>query len=106
MKRYVHAKTINETVQNIAQAKRDLAKYSDEQIEYVKECQDEIGREIARFYAEEEELGDHVREIGISAIKTDYLMGAIEDELMTEEEFEEIFDLLDVIGLELAQSYA
>lgn len=104
MKRLIRSSTISEIVKNISSAKKALSSYSNEQIEYVKECRDEMSKEISKYYTEE----DTDRHVGskLSEIKRDYLVGAIEDELMTETEFDDIFDLLDVIDLEMAHSFA
>lgn len=107
MKRWVHA-SIDESARKIARAKRELAEYDPEKVDFVKRCQDDISREISRYYAEEDEYDQDESVIGVSlsAIKTDWMMEAIEEDLMTEEEFEEIFDLIDIVGLELAAAYS
>lgn len=93
--------------ERLAEARRILNKYDREQIEYVEECQNEIAKEISRHYTEEEQLdNDDVIGVSLSLIKTDYLIGAIEDDLMTEEEFDEIFDALDIISIDTASAYA
>lgn len=104
MKRWIHAST-SDTLKNIQEAKKELQSYTDEQIQYVKDCQDEISKAISDNYAREDEGLDPVGP-KLSEIKRDYMVGAIEDDLMTEEEFEDIFDLLDVIAIELSQPYA
>ena len=105
MKRWIHANTISETAKKISDARKELEKYSDEQIKYVQECQDELASAISENYAREDEGLDPVGP-NLSEIKRDYMVGAIEDDLMTEEEFDEILDLLDIIGLELSAPYA
>lgn len=49
---------------------------------------------------------DEVDTLNESAIKTDWLIGAIEDDLMTEEEFNHIYELIEKASLEdaIAQS--
>ena len=103
MKRWIHAST-KDTIRRISEAKRALGQYTDEQIQYVKECQDELASAISDSYFDENgEFADEDRPIGsqLSEIKRDYMVGAIEDDLMTEEEFEDIMALLDVVSLEL-----
>jgi len=100
MKKWIHASSQQTMIHNINVAKKALEHYTDEQVAYVKECQDEIGRDLADHYSEE----DHIT--AISEIKRDYLVGAIEDDLMTEDEFNDIFALLDIVGIEDASAYA
>lgn len=101
MKRMIRS-SVSNTIAKINKAKRELDNYSPEQVEYVQECQDEISKAISKYYElEDESVGPR-----LSEIKRDYLVGAIEDDLMTEEEFDDIFALLDVIGLELSAPYA
>ena len=104
MKRWVHAASIPQQVKKIADAKKALAAYAPEKVAYVKECQDELTRAISDSYDREEDD----RPVGpiLSEIKRDYLVGAIEDDLMTEEEFEDILALVDVIDFELSAPYA
>lgn len=104
MKRYIRSSETPVSVANrIAQAKRELTKFPQECVDYVRECQDEIAKVISDYYTEEEE-----RPVGpeISQIKKDYMLGAIEDDMMTEEDFDEIFDLLDIINIEYAHRFA
>ena len=50
--------------------------------------------------------GDESYKSPISDIKRDYLVEALEDEMMTEEDFETIFDLLDIIALSYSTRFA
>ena len=109
MKRWIHAAAEigpRSAIAKISKAHRDLEKYSDEQIEYVKECSDAITKAISDMYVNDDDDLDTPIGPKLSEIKRDYLEGAIEDDLMTEEEFEDIYNLLDVIGLELSAPYA
>lgn len=68
-------------------------KYTPEQIEYVFEAYDSYIKQFVRRHelADEgryEELGELTKP---NTLKTEYLVGAIEDELLTEEEFNEIW---------------
>lgn len=104
MKRWIHAASIPDQIKKIRDAQKELNKFDTEKVQYVKECHDEMTSEISDSYQRE----DDDRPIGptLSEIKRDYLIGAIEDDLMTEEEFDEILDLLDVIAIEYAAPYA
>lgn len=104
MKRWIHAATISDQVKKIRQAQNALTKFDPKKVEYVKECQDEIAKAISDSYVDEDV--DHPIGPMLSEIKRDYLVGAIEDDFMTEEEFDEIFDLLDIVSIELASQYA
>ena len=90
------ATTVSDMIGEVANAKQELKKYTREQISYVKDCYAEVLRAIADYYSEDKEVED----INISTIKTDYLVGAIEGDLMTEDEFNYIYDLLETIGKE------
>lgn len=109
MKRYIRSEnTISEMAHKIHEAKDALAQYDEEQVEYVRECQQEIARVISDHYLDDDQETDHSWPVGprVSQIKEDYLLGAITEGLMSEEEFEDIFDLLDIIDLEYAQAHA
>lgn len=104
MKRWIHAASLPQQIKRITDAKNSLAQYSPEKVEYVRKCQDELTKAISDSYFRE----DDDRPVGpiLSEIKRDYLVGAIEDDLMTEEEFEDILSLLDIVDIELASPYA
>lgn len=104
MKRWVRPNSAYNQISKINSAKRELEQYDSAKVDYVKECIDEITKAISDSYQRE----DDDRPVGpiLSEIKRDYLVGAIEDDLMTEEEFEDIYDLLDIISLELSAPYA
>ena len=103
MKRVILSST--DMLKRINDAKRELATYPAENVEYVKQCRDEILKAISDQYVDELENDKEVRNINLNAIKTDYMLGAIEDDMMTEEEFEKIYDLLDVIAFEMSAPY-
>ena len=96
LKAVTSATTVSDMIGEVANAKQELKKYTREQIRYVKDCYAEVLRAIADYYSEDKE----VEGINISTIKTDYLVGAVEDDLMTEDEFNYIYDLLETIGQE------
>lgn len=104
MKRWIHAASIPQQIKKIRDAQDALNKYAPEKVAYVRECQDELIKAISDSYQREEDD----RPVGpiLSEIKRDYLVGAIEDDLMTEEEFEDILALMDIIDIELASPYA
>lgn len=99
--------SIAQMAKRVHEAKDELAKYDEEKVKYVQECQDEIMRAISDYYDDEhEDPADWPTGPRISQIKNDYWEAALEDDLMTDEEFEDIFDLLDIISLEIAHSQA
>ncbi len=105
MKIWIHASNSNANmIKQISNAKRALSRYDKEKVDYVRECQEAITHVISDYYTQDE---DYDRPIGskLSGIKKDYLIGAIEDDLMTEDEFEDIFDLIDVVNFELTAPY-
>lgn len=120
MKRWIHASSdceqgrqrlcstkvnssIQSDLQKINKAKQELAKYDQKKVEYVRQCQDDIMDAISKYYTDEgfDEASENVGS-NLSEIKRDWMLGAIEDDLMTEEEFEDILDLIDIIDLEYA----
>lgn len=102
MKRWIHAS--NEWAM-YRLAKDTLKKYSDEQIDYVRECYDEVLEDISNHYTWDDMDGD-APQIHTNSIKTDYLIGAIEDDLMEEEDFEDIYTAMEVLGELDAMAYA
>lgn len=109
MKRWIHAKTkaINASNEWVKYrlAEDTLKKYSKEQVDYVRECYDEVLTDISNHYIWNDEDGDAPR-IHTDLIKTDYLIGAIEDDLMEEEDFEDIYTALETLGERDAMAYA
>lgn len=104
----VKASSIPQMASRINEAKRALAQYDQEKVDYVRDCQEDIMEEInAQYFDEDYNLVDEDRPVGpkLSEIKRDYLVGALEDDLMTEEEFEDIYNLLDVVALEMSAPY-
>lgn len=102
MKRWIHAS--NEWVK-YRSAEDTLKKYSDEQVDYVRKCYDDVLKDISDYYTSE--IDDpEVAKINTSAIKTDWLIGAIEDDLMEEEDFEDIYTALETLGERDAMAYA
>ena len=89
----------------ISDAKNALNGYDPENVEYVKECRDEILKEISRQYGEEVDTIDQPLGATLSEIKRDYMLGAVEDGMMDEDEFEDIFNILDELALEHSASY-
>ena len=99
MKRYIYANASNR-----AEACRILNKYSDEQIAFVQRCDDDLKAEISKQFVED--WDPEVSAINLNAVKTDWMLGAIEDNLLTEEEFEEILSALDILDTESANAWA
>lgn len=104
MKKWIHAASIPDQVKKIREAQNALNKYDKEKVDYVRQCRDDIVEAISEKYQHED--GDYPVGPKLSEIKRDYLVGAIEDDLMTEDEFEDILDLLDIISIEYAAPYA
>lgn len=104
MKKWIHAASIPDQVKKIREAQNALNKYDKEKVDYVRQCQDDIVKAISDRYLHEDD--DYPIGSTLSEIKRDYLVGAIEDDLMTEDEFEDILDLLDIISIEYAAPYA
>lgn len=101
MKRWIHAKS--NMISRIARAKRELEHYDEEQVELVERCYDDVCDEISEYY-----MADDGRDVGprISSIKRDWMFEAIEDDLLTEEEFDKLYDLVDIIHYQEASAYA
>lgn len=91
-------------LKKVNEAKRQLAKYDEEKVDYVRQCVDDVNHDISAMHLND--LNDDAISVNISGIKTDYLIEAIEDDLMTGEESNEIYNLLDIIGLEAASAYS
>lgn len=106
MKRWIHANSISDQIAKIQKSKQALSDYDKEKVDYVKECQNRITKAISDYYTEKKDEYDYNLGAELSEIKRDYMLGAIEDDLMTEEEFEDIMALMDVVDLELAAPYA
>lgn len=98
IKHSVEAAKTNRTahIQSRSTAKKVLAKYNQEQIDLVDDCLDEINSYISNYYADGP---DPDRSIGrlIFDIKKDYLSEALEYEILSKEEFDELYDALDII---------
>lgn len=86
-------------------AQDTLKKYTNEQVDYVRKCYDDVLRDISDYYTNESDDPD-VAKINTNAIKTDWLIGAIEDDLMEEEDFEDIYTALETLGEEEAAAWA
>ena len=116
MKRWIHGasysdlsmkkNTISNQAKKIHDAKDALADYDKEKVDYVRECQERLTKAISDYYTEGRDERDYNIGSELSEIKRDYMSGAIEDDLMTEEEFEDILALMDTVDLELSAPYA
>lgn len=98
LKSVTAATTVSDMIGEVANAKQELKKFDKEKVQYVKDCYAEVLRAIADYYEQDDEYD--ITPVNVDTIKTDYLIGAIEDDLMTEDEFNYIYDLLDTIGQE------
>lgn len=109
MKRWVHAVTTVPRRPDVSKANAILSKYTDEQIELVRECTDDIKAEISRSYEIDYGIDNDdpkLRAAGISAITEDWLEQALEDDLLTEDEFYDILNALEILDTEAANAYA
>lgn len=88
--------------EQLSNARAIVAKYNDEQVKLVQQCYNEICHIISVKMWEPMEGAGY----SISECKNDYMLEAIEDELLTEEEFKELFKAIEVIGTENAMAYA
>lgn len=80
-------------------------KYSKEQIDYVFNAHDEyLETLLHRIDLADEGNYEAASELSAESVKTDYMIGAIEDDLLTEEEFEEIWEEAERQSNELAAS--
>jgi len=98
--------SIAQMAKRVHEAKDELAKYDKEKVDLVRRCQDDIMKAISDHYSEDHIDDDMPIGPGLSQIKNDWCEQALEDDIMTEEEFDDIFDLLDIISIETAHSQA
>ena len=103
MKRWIHS---NKSASLVSSANKQLALYDAEKVDYVQECYDEVVKAISDSFVEDEDGYLDQVPVGstISEIKRDYLVGALEDDLMTEEEFNTIYDLIDTAAIGNAEA--
>lgn len=108
MKRYIRSSWVSDQVAAISKAKSELAKYSQEQIEYVKDCRAEVKRIISDHYYADDQETDPSWPVGpsVQQVVADWELGAINEGIMSEAEFDDIYNLLDTIELQYAQAYA
>ena len=107
MKRYIRSNSIKNMISRVAYARRKLKQYDPEAVAYVQECYDEVCRAISDRYFAEFDPDDYPSPLPSERqIKEDYCLGAIEDGLMSYEEFDEIYDLVEILGEEEAHSQA
>lgn len=101
MKRYIHeANAVKSMLSKINNAKRKLEQFDKDKVDFVTKCHDEVNKELSKRYSDDELDNEAISVTTISGIKTDYLIEAIEDDIMTEEEFNEIFRLLDILDMD------
>ena len=89
------ATTVLDSIESIEEVKKALAEYEPEQVDLVKHCIDALNKDINNNWELYED--DDVAKINLTAIKDDYMMRALDEELMSEEDFEDIFALLDLM---------
>lgn len=81
-----------EFFKKVSNAKETLSHFSKSQVDFVKKAYDEVLADIGDAFVSE-------RGNNSSKIKNDYISIAIEDNLMSAEEFETIYKALEVIGV-------
>ena len=90
---------MEEFIRKLNNSKRELEKYSEDKIEFVRKCYDDVVKDISESYEEGLEWCNHSFEI-----IRDYKCECYEDDLMSEEEFDRIYELIDFISIESAMS--
>ena len=88
-----------EFFKKVSNAKETLKQFSKEKVDFVRKAYDEILADIGDAFISE-------RGTNTSQIKNDYISIAVEDDIMTTEEFETIYDALLVIGTFESHKYA
>lgn len=88
-----------EFFKKVSNARETLKQFSKEKIDFVKKAYDEILADIGDAFISE-------RGTNTSQIKNEYISIAVEDDLMTAEEFETIYNALLVIGTFESHKYA
>lgn len=86
-------------IERLNESKRELKKFSKEKIEFVKRCYDDVVKDISDSYEEDLEWYNNSSEI-----IRDYKCECYEEDLMSEEEFDKIYNLIDFISIESAMS--
>lgn len=93
---------MKEFIKKLNESKRELESFSKEKIEYVQECRDEVVKDIIE--CEERRDKGFDCNYNSSEIIRDYKVGSYEDDLMSDEEFDKIYELLDVVATESAMA--
>jgi hypothetical protein len=88
-----------EFFKKVNDARETLTNFSKDKVDFVKKAYDEVLADIGDAFVSER--GDNS-----SKIKRDYISIAIEDDLMSAEEFETIYKALEVIGVFYAHANA
>lgn len=87
-------------MKKIAEARKQLKLADRKKVEYVSRAYDDYVSECAK-------MDDDLNFIGHpEQCKNEYLAGAVEDGILEESEFNHLFELLDVVGIEDAMSVA
>lgn len=81
----------------ICAARHEIKKYPEEYVSFVSKCREDVVKEISRHF--EDEITPNTSEI-----IRDYKCEMYEDDLMSEEDFDKIYELLEVISLEAAMA--
>ncbi len=84
----------------IAEARRQIKMANQDKVEFVKKA-------YSDFVSESAKMDDELNFIGHpEECKRDWIVEAIEYEILTESEFERLFDLMEIVGMEDAMMVA
>lgn len=92
---------MKEFIKKLNESKRELKKFSEDKVEFVRKCYDDVVKDIIECESDGGENGMYNHS---SEIIRDYKCECYEDDLMSEEEFDRIYELIDFISIESAMS--
>lgn len=87
-----------------SRARDTLKKYSSEQVKFVRDCLDEI-ISIANEGYDNQDIEDNISR-NMNECLRDYKSVALEDDILTSEEFDELYEAMDILDTEEAHSQA
>ena len=93
---------MREFIKKLNESKRELESFLKEKINYVQECREEVIKDIIE--CEERRDKGFDCNYNSSDIIRDYKIGCYLEDLMSEEEFDKIYELLDVVATESAMA--
>lgn len=89
---------------NVSRARDTVKMYSSEQQKFVRDCLDEVIR-IANEGYDNQDIEDNISRSMNECIQ-DYKAVALEDGILTSEEFDELYEAMDVLDTDEANAYA